>query len=155
MKCFLSLLHSQSSYTYSSTFTIPGSIDYLKTMDNHKNQQIFYYDYVITSLMIVIRMSYFLPKIVLRLYSLLKEEQSEITKSKNRYILTELNGMVSSDQRNSVKEFIQGKGYSDDARNSLRKLYVKNIVVNHPIPVIILILANVWGYSVILYLFMN
>ena len=105
--------------------------------------------------MIVIRMSYFLPKIVLRLYSLLKEEQSEITKSKNRYILTELNGMVSSDQRNSFKEFIQGKGYCDDEKNSLHKLYVKNIVVNHPFPVIILILANVWGYSVIFYLFMN
>lgn len=43
--------------------------------------------------MVIIRMSYFMPKIVLRLYCLLKEEDCEVTKSKNRYILTELNGI--------------------------------------------------------------
>lgn len=43
--------------------------------------------------MVIVRSSYFFPKIIMRLYCLLVEEDSEITKSKNRYILSEVNGM--------------------------------------------------------------
>lgn len=57
------------------------------------NSRIFYVDIVVTSIMVIVRSSYFLPKIILRLYCLLVEEDCEITKSKNKYILSEVNGM--------------------------------------------------------------
>ena len=61
-------------------------------------------DSVLTSCMVVIRISYFLPKIMLRLYCLLVDKECEITKSKNKYILTELNGF-----RSETEHFLNGK----------------------------------------------
>jgi hypothetical protein len=94
-KCALILFHSQASFEYQSTFTLGGTEDE-PPESLWTNRRIFYTDHLLTSFMIIIRMSYFMPKLVFRLYCLLREENTEITKSKNRHILCEQNGLLDS-----------------------------------------------------------
>ena len=93
-----------------------------------------------------------MPKLVFRLYCLLKEDNTEITKSKNRHILCEKNGIL---ENTPWSDLMKLKRPDASTKFSLWKLSLKNIFQNHPIPMVISLLANVWGYTIIYYLFLS
>ena len=100
-----------------------------------KDSELDFGDQVITAFMVIVRIGIFMPKIVLKIYCTLKEENVEFAKAKSRLVTA--NGLS---EESLVSELLTpGRSQSN---SSLQKFTLKCLIRDHPIIILFVLLVQ-------------